>query len=68
MPYRPPELFHVNSKCEIDERTDVWVSGGLSFAMDMDDIFLELVRGFTLLGLKRHRWMGFLKSYTQYGL
>ena len=34
MPYRPPELFHVNSKCEIDERTDVWVSGGLSFAMD----------------------------------
>ena len=26
MPYRPPELFQVNSKCEIDERTDVWVS------------------------------------------
>ena len=25
MPYRPPELFQVNSKCEIDERTDVWV-------------------------------------------
>ena len=26
MPYRPPELFQVNSKCDIDERTDVWVS------------------------------------------
>ncbi len=26
MPYRPPELFQVNSKCEVDERTDVWVS------------------------------------------
>ena len=32
MPYRPPELFHVNSKCEIDERTDVWVSEGVTFA------------------------------------
>ena len=29
MPYRPPELFQVNSKCDIDERTDVWVSGFL---------------------------------------
>ena len=26
MPYRPPELFQVDSKCDIDERTDVWVS------------------------------------------
>ena len=25
MPYRPPELFQVDSKCDIDERTDVWV-------------------------------------------
>ncbi len=29
MPYRPPELFQVNSKCEIDERTDVWVGAEL---------------------------------------
>ncbi len=26
MSYRPPELFQVNSKCDIDERSDVWVS------------------------------------------
>ena len=26
MPYRPPELFQVDSKCDIDERTDIWVS------------------------------------------
>ena len=26
MPYRPPELYQVDSKCDIDERTDVWVS------------------------------------------
>ena len=26
MPYRPPELFQVDSKCHIDERTDIWVS------------------------------------------
>lgn len=25
MPYRPPELFQVDSKCDIDERTDIWV-------------------------------------------
>lgn len=25
MPYRPPELFNVESFCHIDERTDVWV-------------------------------------------
>ena len=25
MPYRPPELYQVDSKCDIDERTDVWV-------------------------------------------
>ena len=24
--YRPPELFQVSSKCDIDERTDIWVS------------------------------------------
>ena len=24
--YRPPELFQVNSKCQIDERTDIWVN------------------------------------------
>ena len=24
--YRPPELFQVASKCDIDERTDIWVS------------------------------------------
>jgi hypothetical protein len=26
MPYRPPELFNVNSRCDIDERTDIWVN------------------------------------------
>ena len=26
MPYRSPELFQVDSKCTIDERTDIWVS------------------------------------------
>ena len=25
MPYRPPELYQVDSKCDIDERTDIWV-------------------------------------------
>ena len=25
MPYRPPELFQVDSKFTIDERTDLWV-------------------------------------------
>ena len=25
MPYRPPELFQVDSKFTIDERTDIWV-------------------------------------------
>lgn len=25
MPYRPPELFQVDSKCSVDERTDIWV-------------------------------------------
>ena len=25
MTYRAPELFQVNSNCEVDERTDVWV-------------------------------------------
>jgi serine/threonine kinase 16 len=33
MPYRPPELFQVNSKCDIDERTDVWSLGCLLFAI-----------------------------------
>lgn len=33
MPYRPPELFQVNSKCDIDERTDVWSLGCLLYAM-----------------------------------
>lgn len=27
MPYRAPELFHVESYCMIDERTDIWVCG-----------------------------------------
>lgn len=26
MPYRAPELFHVESYCMIDQRTDIWVS------------------------------------------
>ena len=26
MPYRPPELYQVDSKCDVDERTDIWVS------------------------------------------
>lgn len=25
MPYRAPELFHVESYCIIDQRTDIWV-------------------------------------------
>lgn len=25
MPYRAPELFHVESYCMIDQRTDIWV-------------------------------------------
>lgn len=33
MPYRPPELFQVNSKCEVDERTDVWSLGCLLHAL-----------------------------------
>lgn len=30
MPYRAPELFTVNSRVNIDERTDVWVSHDLT--------------------------------------
>lgn len=33
MPYRPPELFSVSSKCEIDERTDIWSLGCLLYAL-----------------------------------
>jgi len=33
MPYRPPELFQVDSKCDIDERTDVWSLGCLLYAI-----------------------------------
>ena len=29
--YRPPELFQVASKCDIDERTDIWVRPDMSF-------------------------------------
>ena len=25
MPYRPPELFNVESYCTVDERIDIWV-------------------------------------------
>ena len=30
MPYRPPELYQVDSKCDIDERTDIWVCSSFS--------------------------------------
>ena len=32
MPYRSPELFQVDSKCSIDERTDVWVRKNCHFS------------------------------------
>ena len=31
MCYRPPELFQVNSNCDIDERTDIWVGAVLRY-------------------------------------
>lgn len=34
--YRPPELFQVNSRCEIDERTDVWVRFQLQIQKKLD--------------------------------
>jgi serine/threonine kinase 16 len=33
MSYRAPELYEVESNCDIDGRTDVWSLGGLLFAM-----------------------------------
>ncbi|KAL1448496.1 hypothetical protein WDU94_012411 [Cyamophila willieti] len=33
MPYRAPELFHVDSYCVVDQRTDVWSLGCLLYAM-----------------------------------
>ncbi len=44
--YRPPELFQVNSKCELDERTDVWSLGCLLFAIcffrsPYDDVYCK---------------------------
>jgi len=33
MCYRPPELFQVDSNCDIDERTDIWSLGCLLYAM-----------------------------------
>ena len=33
MSYRAPELYEVESKCDIDGRTDVWSLGGLLFAL-----------------------------------
>eukprot|EP00093_Oithona_nana_P013412 13412.XXX_650767_651952_1 [CDS] Oithona nana genome sequencing. len=33
MPYRAPELYQVDSKCDIDERTDIWSLGCLLYAI-----------------------------------
>ena len=44
MPYRPPELFQVNSKCDIDERTDVWVSDFLKPSTKMHKLKAILFR------------------------
>jgi len=33
MTYRAPELFQVDSRCEVDERTDVWSLGCLLYAL-----------------------------------
>ena len=39
MCYRPPELFQVNSNCDIDERTAIWVGFEISIIILIPSYF-----------------------------
>lgn len=46
MPYRPPELFTVETNSSVDERTDIWVI----VSEDLENLFFIIfnVCGFTI--------------------